>query len=169
MTFQRILVGVDDSPAGLGAAQVAVELAAEWGAAVTAIIVVRDDAVTGALGGEPADTSRRLASGCRSVLGWVADLAAAKGVQCVTVVREGEPFRRILDEADAVDAELIVMGRPERRGPSPAYRGSETAHVLEFSERAVLVVPPPAEAIGSPPACHQLSSPAERSSPSATL
>lgn len=141
MTYDRILVAVDDSPAGLEAARAAVDLAGSHGAAVRAITVHVDHAVTGALGGEPVSTERRIANSGRALLSWVADLAAARHVPCDTVEREGEPFRRILEEADTYDADLIVMGRSDRRGPSSPYLGSATAHVLEFAVRPVLVVP----------------------------
>ena len=73
----------------------------------------------------------------------MADLASAQGIECETLLRAGDPFRMILDEADRWDADLIVMGRSDRRGPSSPYLGSETAHVLEFTDRPVLVVPQP--------------------------
>jgi len=141
MSYQRILVAVDDSPAGFEAARVAVSLAAGWASVLRAITVLRDHAVASTIGGPQNDTGRRLAAGGRAVLDWVADLAASRNVRCDTVARTGEPFRRILEEADNWDAQLVVMGRSDRRGPSSPYLGSETAHVLEFSDRPVLVVP----------------------------
>lgn len=141
MTYHRILVAVDDSPASLDAARAAVDLAAGQGADIRAVTVLRDHTLAGAIGGDPANTEERLAAGGRSLLAWVADLAATHGVTCDTAERDGEPFRRILDEADAWPADLIVMGRSDRRGPSSPYLGSETAHVLEFTDRPVLVVP----------------------------
>ena len=141
MNYQRILVAVDDSPAGLNAARAAVDLAVVHAATVRAITVVRDHALAGALGGTPASTEQRLAAGGRSVLAWVATLADAAHVTLEPVERDGEPFRRILDEADNWEADLVVMGRSDRRGPSSPYLGSETAHVLEFTDRPVLVVP----------------------------
>ena len=141
MSYQRILIAVDDSPAGLQAARAAVDLAATHGAITRAITVLRDHALAGALGGEPTNAEHRIAAGGRYVLDWVAGLAATSHVACETVERDGEPFRCILDEADTWNADLIVMGRSDRRGPSSPYLGSETAHVLEFTDRPVLVVP----------------------------
>lgn len=141
MSSYRILVAVDDSPAGLDAARTAVDLATSRGGRVRAISVVRDHTVTHALGGEEAATEERVVAAAHSLLAWVADLAAARGVPCDTVEREGEPFRQVLDEAVAWDADLVVMGRSDRRGPSSPYLGSETARVLEFTDRPVLVVP----------------------------
>ncbi len=141
MNYARILVAVDDSPAGLEAARTAIGLAAEWGSTVKAVTVLQDHTLSGAIDGEVTDTEQRIAAGGRSVLAWVADLASQRGVSCETLVCEGEPFRRVLEHADRWRAELVVMGRSDRRGPSSPYLGSETAHVLEFSEIPVLVVP----------------------------
>ncbi len=140
MRFRRVLVAVDDSPEGLAAARAAVELAAEGGGRVRAVTVLRDHVLGAALGGASQDAQRRLAHGRVSLLTWVAELAARHDVPCETVARDGEPFRCILEEVTAWDADLVVMGRSERRGTMPAL-GSVTTHVLEFAERPVLVVP----------------------------
>lgn len=138
---RRILVAVDDSPAGLDAARAAIDLAAEQHAVVRAVTVLHDHVLQRAVGGELTTAEERLAAGARSVLTWVAELASARAVTCETVERGGEPFRQILDEADGWEADLVVIGRSDRRGPSSPYLGSETAHVLEFTDRPVLVVP----------------------------
>lgn len=141
MTFRRVLVAVDDSPAGLDAARTAVDLAGDGGVTLRAITVLSDGTVTRSVGIAEASTEQRLAAGARSVLAWVARVADGQGVACELVEREGAPARLILEEADAWDADLIVMGRSDRRGPSSPYLGSETAYVLEFTDRPVLVVP----------------------------
>ncbi len=143
MTYRRILVAVDDSPASLDAARAAVALAVVHRAAVRAITVTRSPIPEQVSGRDRALTVERLEAGGRSVLAWVADLSSAQGVECDTVLRSGDPFRQVLAEADGWDADLIVMGRSDRRGPSSPYLGSETAHVLEFTDRPVLVVPQP--------------------------
>jgi nucleotide-binding universal stress UspA family protein len=141
VSYRRVLVAVDDSPAGLQAARAAIDLAASQDAAVHAITVLRDHVVERTIGGEASDTQRRVATGARALLAWVAELAESHHVTCDTIARAGDPFRQILDEADAWDADVIVIGRSDRRGPSSPYLGSETAHVLEFTDRPVLVVP----------------------------
>lgn len=141
MSYGRVLVAVDDSAAGLEAARVAVDLAAGSGAGLRAVTVLHDHQLQAAMGGEAARTRHELEAGARSLLAWVGDLAAQRGVACQAVERAGEPFRAILDEADTWGAEVIVIGRSDRRGPSSPYLGSETAHVLEFAEVPVLVVP----------------------------
>jgi nucleotide-binding universal stress UspA family protein len=145
MNVERVLVAIDDSPSGLAAARVAVELAGGWGAALRAVTVLHDHTLAAAIGGEgetaAAEVTERLGAGTESLLAWVADLAARHGVHCRTAVLAGEPFRRILDESRDWDADLVVMGRSDRRGLSSPYLGSEVAQVLEFTDRPVLVVP----------------------------
>lgn len=145
MSYQRVLVAVDDSPSGLAAARLAVDLAAGWNAAVRAVTVLRDHTLAAAIGGGEetgaAEVTERLGAGTHSLLAWVAALATAQGVACEIVTLAGEPFRQILGEARRWDAQLVVMGRSDRRGLSSPYLGSEVEHVLEFTDCPVLVVP----------------------------
>lgn len=137
---QRLLVAVDDSPASLEAIRMAVDLAAGWGATLRAVTVVEDHALAAALAAariQPRDVTGRVPP----ILARVAELAGNRHVAVQTVVEEGEPFERILEQARTWRADLIVMGRSDRRGPRSPYLGSEAARVLEFSEWPVLVVP----------------------------
>ncbi len=144
--ISRILVAVDDSPASLGAARAAVELAAGLGARLRAVNVLRDHVLSQTLermsGYQRVGERRDIAAA--GVLGHVAALARAAGVEEVeTCQLEGEPARCILAEARAWPADLIVIAKSsqQRRAGEP-YVGGETANVLEFAERPVLVVPP---------------------------
>lgn len=145
MSLQRVLVGVDDSPAGLAAARLAVELAASSHGRVRAVAIIRDGVLASALwatsgqGVEPPET--RLAGAARALLTWVSRMADSCGVACEPRVLEGEPYRCLLEEARAWAADVIVVGRSDRRGPSSPYVGSETERLLEFAELPVLVVP----------------------------
>lgn len=156
MTIDRVLVAVDDSPAALVAARIAIDLARDWHATVRAVSVVRTDHLVEAADARQlalTDAVARLARDARAVLRWVEALGAEHDVVVETSRREAEdPFRVILDEAQTWDADLIVMGRSDRRGPTSPYIGSETAHVLEFADRPVLVVPRRRRGDGAAPA-----------------
>ena len=148
--MHRILLAVDDSPAALAAARLAVELAAGWGAAVRAVTVLADHDVdaqmravlpaahTTSLG----ERRRQAASG---VLHHVTRLAIEAGVAVETVQVAGEPAPHILDQARSWQANLIVVGRTGTAGARQPYIGGQTRHVLEFSRTPVLVVPQPTE------------------------
>lgn len=140
----RILVAVDDSPAALEAARAAIELAARFGARIRAVNVLRDHVLSDELerlGYRHVGERRGIAAA--GVLGRVAALARAAGVEAETCQLEGEPARGILAEARGWPADLIVIAKSsqQRRAGEP-YVGGETANVLEFAEQPVLVVPP---------------------------
>ena len=138
----RILVAVDDSPSGLAAARTAVELARTCAASLRLLTVVADADVTAALSasGGLGTTERRTASG-QALLEHVLALARHAGVDAEAAQRHGEPGREILHLARSWPADLLVIGRGDRRGPGRPYIGRATRIVLEFADQPVLVVP----------------------------
>jgi nucleotide-binding universal stress UspA family protein len=143
MSFPRVLVAVDDSPAALNAVEVALDAAVNWGSSVR-VVTVTEATDLGRRLGDPESGSGieiRIADAARSLLDHVDQLARERGLAVQTEHLGGEPFRAILDSARGWQASLIVMGRSDRAGPASPYLGSEVEHVLEFSEIPVLVVP----------------------------
>ena len=119
----RILVAVDDSPAGLAATRVAVGLAAQLAGTLRLVHVVTDPLATGGM------------------LRHVEALAAAAGVEAEPVELHGEPASLILDQARTWPADLIVIGRGTDHEFGGPYVGREARMVLEFADQPVLVVP----------------------------
>jgi nucleotide-binding universal stress UspA family protein len=139
----KLLVAVDDSPAGIRAARVGSELAARLGAELRLMTVLQDHLLTAALAqvsAEPSLPERRLGS-VASVLAHAVRLAAEAGVTAQTCQREGDPGREVLAEARSWSADLLVLGRAAQRRPGEAYVGDVAAHVLELAEVPVLLVP----------------------------
>ena len=126
---RRMLIAVDDSIESLAAARAGARFAVSWGAAVRVINVIADEQREKMSRGLLEHVVRDV---CRQGV-------AADGVD--TVVRIGEPFRRILEEAGAWHADLIVMAVSNRVGLRSPYIGSATEHVLEFATVPVLVIP----------------------------
>lgn len=143
MTIRRILAAVDDSPAALRAARAATDLAAGWHARLRLVTVTADHTVGALLDTATPDGggARRVEEAGRALLRHLAETARAEGVEADAVQLAGEPFREILDQAQSWNADLIVVGRSDRRGPSSPYLGSLAARVLEFADCPVLVVP----------------------------
>ena len=143
MTIRRVLVAVDDSPAALRAAQVALDLATDWHARLRLVTVAADHTLGALLDTAVPDggAAERVEEAGRALLRHLTDTARSRGLEVDAVPLAGEPFRQILDQAQSWQADLIVMGRSDRRGPSSPYLGSVTAHVLEFADCPVLVVP----------------------------
>jgi len=142
--MKHILLAVDDSPAGLAAAAVAVELAAGGGGQLRAVHVLADGAVEAALQheGSAAAVRGRRDLGARAVLQHVADLAGAAGVPVELRALRGEPARLILEQAEDWPAHLVVLGGAGRGRFGEPYVGPAVRQVLEFAEVPVLVVPP---------------------------
>jgi len=123
---KRILVAINDSPPALAAATAAIELATDVGAQLRFVTVTQADC----------DNT--------TALRHVTDLAERAGLQPTTTADDdGHPFEVLLRLAKEWRADLIVMGRSDRRQPGVPYVGSQTEHLLEFTHIPVLVVPHP--------------------------
>ena len=124
--IDRILVAVDDSPPALAAAAFAVDLAREMSATLRFVAVADRDRDPDA------------------VLRHVETLARRAGVSSsATAVRDGEPYEALLDAAAGWRADVVVMGRSDKRASGRPYVGSQTEHLLEFADVPVVVVPEP--------------------------
>jgi nucleotide-binding universal stress UspA family protein len=89
----RILVAVDDSPAGLAAARTAVGLATRLGAELRFLNVVSDGAVTSSLGGPGnAQVAERCQLAAAALLHHVSAMARDAGAVADTRTIEGEPY-----------------------------------------------------------------------------
>ncbi len=142
--MKNILLAVDDSPGGMAAAQLAVQLVSEWAGRLRAVHVLVDGALEAVLEREASSSGvhGRRARGANAVLEYVAELADQAGVRIETSVVAGQPARSILAEAHSWPAELIVLGGAGRGLTGEPYMGSAVSRVLEFADVPVLVVPP---------------------------
>lgn len=77
----------------------------------------------------------------RQLLESVKECAAKEGVECETIVHEGEePYQFIVEEAETQQVDMIVMGRHGRKGLKRLLMGSVTAKVIGHAPCSVLVV-----------------------------
>jgi nucleotide-binding universal stress UspA family protein len=143
--MKRILLAVDDSPAGVAAARAAVHLAVECAAELRAVHVVTDGELARGLQTRPgaAHTHPGRGAGSRAVLHFVKEIAEHASVPVHTVLLEGDPARGVIAEAGAWSADVIVLGRSAEHRLGQPYVGAQAQHVMEFAEVPVLVVPPP--------------------------
>ena len=139
----RVVVAVDDAPASLRAARAAVAVVAAAHARLLVVTVVQDGAVMRAL--SQASTvgkgPERLRTAAEAVLRHVEGLAAAAGVRAESVELDGDPGHKIVSEVRRWAADLVVVGRCERTGPSHPALGRVAQHVIELGDVPVLVVP----------------------------
>ena len=137
----RILLAVNDSPAGVAAARTAIRFAHECDGQILAVHVV-----AGAPRPETHHAAQRQDAGAgeqasRALLGYITNLATQSDVQIETTMLPGRPAEVILDRAAAWGADIIVLGRSGVRHVGQPFVGSQVLHVIEFADIPVLVVP----------------------------
>jgi len=123
--LKRILIAVDDSAPALAAAELAIELGRDPSTKLHFVTVTEAGRTTGA------------------VLRHIAALAARAGLSPMftDISDGGNPFEKLLAAAHDWNADLLMMGRSDKRRPGAPYVGSQTEHLLEFTDIPVLVVP----------------------------
>jgi nucleotide-binding universal stress UspA family protein len=136
--FRRILVAYDGSPQSRKAFELALEIAARFGAELAVIAVVRlpEPAVRIELDAALEEGRRHFADEFRDL----APAAAARGVPFSGKVEVGHPAEHIVHASSGGAADLVVMGR---RGLSRFERwmlGSISERVLRYADCPVLVV-----------------------------
>jgi nucleotide-binding universal stress UspA family protein len=140
MTVQRIVVGVDGSANARRALAWSMDLAAALGAEIVAVHSV------GLLAHpHPGETVP-----AASVHGeiehlfeteWTAPLSAS-GLPSRRVLRDGTPVQVIIDVADEVQADLIVLGSRGVGGFPEQLLGSTSHQVAEHTAIPVVIIPP---------------------------
>jgi nucleotide-binding universal stress UspA family protein len=138
--YRKILVPIDGSDSSRNALLQAFRLAVDEKCWITVTSVVPpytgDLDLTGVR-----DVRASLARPCEEALQEAVKTAERERVLIKTVCEEGESWERIVDLADAENADIIVMGRRGLRRMERALVGSVTARVIGHTQRDVLVVP----------------------------
>jgi nucleotide-binding universal stress UspA family protein len=142
--FKHILVPVDGSPTAQKAVEKAAGLAKAFGSEVTALYVIDPYPFTG-LGSDFAyGQSEYLAAAtaeAREATEAARATLAAAGLQVATRVSEAHAaWRGILETAESLGADLIVMGSHGRRGLEKMVLGSVAQRVLSHAHLPVFVV-----------------------------
>jgi nucleotide-binding universal stress UspA family protein len=142
--YKHILIATDGSDLAQRAAAQGVELARLLKAKATAVTVTEPwtAMVTGeaAFGFPPNDYEKWASESAGGVLGRVAELAKAAGVDCATVhIRDHFPDEGIVAAAKDTGCDLIVMASHGRRGIAKFLLGSVASRVLTLSPVPVLV------------------------------
>jgi len=142
--YKNILVPTDGSELADKAAMQAIELAKALSAKLTFVRITAPPApivVEGVVVAYPAEELRaQLKERVGAHLSGLADAARRAGVTCETRHEENDqPWRGVLDVAEAMGADLIMMGSHGRKGVAALVLGSETHKVLTHTKTPVLV------------------------------
>jgi nucleotide-binding universal stress UspA family protein len=146
--IRNILVASDDSEFSTAAIHEALRIGKKSGARVRVIHLVGSPGVDVTMDG--AQIPPELLARARTHLDEVEREAAAAGVTCDTeVIRTSLRFyQEIVNQADQMPADLIVMGRRGKRGFARVRLGQATAKVIGHAHCSVLVVPRNTETTG---------------------
>lgn len=138
----KLLVAHDGSAKADKALDVAADIAGKFGASVAVVNVVPDLCLSSEeIGEESCElVSQSLSDEAGGSMRKVMSRLAEKGVKAELLVKEGRPADAILDAADAIDADLIVIGSTGKHGAIRMLMGSVSSRVAEYSTRSVLIV-----------------------------
>ncbi|QIB73588.1 universal stress protein [Halogeometricum borinquense] len=139
--YNSILVPTDGSDGTKKALEHAIEIATLSDATIHVLSVV-DRRLYLAAGEEQKDELQgSLHEDAVTAVNDVATTVREADVECTTAVRDGIPYRCILDYADEHDVDAVVMGTHGRTGRDKlASLGSVTERVVQNTSRPVLVV-----------------------------
>jgi hypothetical protein len=137
--FERFLVASDGSEFSASAVREAIGMAKKCGAQVHVMSLVASGVEHEALG---ESILKQELEGAQVHLEKIKAQADAAGVACETHLIHGQSVdREIVDLADRIKADVIVMGRRGRRGLARLMLGHATAQVIGQAHCNVLVVP----------------------------
>ena len=142
--FKHILVPVDGSATSLIAIDKAAGLAKAFGSAITAIYVIDPYPFTG-VGADFAYGQDQYLNAARAEASTAIDAVTKRfrdaGVEADThVVDAHSVWRGILEAAESIGVDLIVIGSHGRRGLEKLVLGSVTQSVLSHTKITTLVV-----------------------------
>jgi nucleotide-binding universal stress UspA family protein len=137
LSFKRVLVATDGSPASSAGADHAVNIAASYGGELVALAVVDlpDEAYADAPG-----IAEQLLEKAKEYVAAVTARAAAAGVPCTTATLEGPVHEVVTRLARERQAGLIVTGSHGRTGLRRLLLGSVAEKVIGYAPCPVLVV-----------------------------
>ncbi|MCU4414055.1 universal stress protein [Acinetobacter sp. WU_MDCI_Axc73] len=145
MSYHRILVPVDDSPLSDAAVKHAIDVAKAFNSSVTIMSVVAVDPFVGVdfYKVAPAVTEHLFEAekSAEAHLQKISDIFSANEIETNTkIIREEPTAVGILNIADEVNADLIIMGSHGRSGLKKLVLGSVAQKVLAESLIPVLIV-----------------------------
>ena len=143
MSVKTILVGLDDSPGSLEALRWAADLAAPLGARLVLLHVFEPLAHVGELApGTDLETLRERTE--NTLRGAPCEDLRRRGIAHELWVREGLPIDVLVDVADEVEADLIVVGARRMGRLQAIVLGSTSSRLVHRTARPVVVLHGPA-------------------------
>lgn len=137
--YSKILLPTDGSDYSFYAAEHAVYLAKGLGAKLYALNVI-DTGLAFHAGIHSAESITEMKQAGQAATGKVRELCAQNGVECEEIILSGRPEDIIVDVADRIGANCIVMGSIGMSAIERVLLGSVSDHVLKHASCPVLMV-----------------------------
>jgi nucleotide-binding universal stress UspA family protein len=139
--YSDILVPVDGSEEVMSAVEHAFDHAERYGSTVHALYVVDESkSGSGLIGAGSTSAIEQLRKNGEQATESIAKRGRENDIDVITAVREGLPYKGIIEYADEHDVDLLVMSTHGRSGMNRFLFGSVTERVLRITDRPVLVV-----------------------------
>lgn len=135
-----VILGYDESPGAKAALAAAISVAKKYG---EELVIVYATAPPGNLGEEFRSHSEALAEIGREAVGHATAEAKEAGITARTELVVAKPVDALLEQAEAHDASVIVVGTWGESPMRGALLGSTPHKLLHLSTRPVLCVPVP--------------------------
>jgi universal stress protein A len=143
--YRRILVGTDFSPASEPALEEAINLAKQNRAE---LLIAHATELPNTLGFLPQESYDRWVTDSRAAaeeqIRVLIEKARKEGVHCHALILIGLPDTIIIDAAQRLHVDLIVIGTHGRRGISRLFMGSVASRVVSHARCSTLTVRSPA-------------------------
>lgn len=140
--LRRILVPTDFTETSERALDWALSLAERLGASVTVMHSYELPIASfpdGAIIATP-EIAARIADASQQALAQTVERRKQRGVPLEAVLREGAAWEEINAVADAIDADLVVIGTHGRRGLARALLGSVAENVVRTAHRPIVTI-----------------------------
>jgi nucleotide-binding universal stress UspA family protein len=140
--IESIVVGTDGSPTAEYAVERAAEIAQPLGAKVHVVSAYEQSAAKAGGGFEVSRAEWMVSPGVtvESVLERAVGLIRVKGIETETYARKGDAAEALLEVADEVNADLIVVGSKGMRGAKRFLLGSVPNKVSHYAPCDVMIV-----------------------------
>lgn len=139
--YETILVPTDGSKNAQNAAENAIRIAKRHDATIHTIYVMDiGDVAFVAAPSDLRETRERLETKGRRFTREIEEMVEEAGIECISEIRSGIAPEEIVEYADEIDADLIVMGKRGRSDPDKPAFGTISNRVIGSTETLVLTV-----------------------------
>jgi nucleotide-binding universal stress UspA family protein len=141
MHIRKLLVGFDGSEPANRALAMAEDLAREHEARIVLVSALQPYVAGAGMVAVPEIPTRSQLEAAQKEIDALAETMRARGNRIETQVEIGAPAATLLELADEMQVDVIVVGRSGRGAITRAFLGSVTTQLLHQSTRPLLVVP----------------------------